>query len=136
MANDENGKEYNLPKNGSSLPSPGQILPDQCSSPTSRLYHLARLDSVIPPHLHPQYSMAHPHIASKNRDSLRELCSKANEAYIRSLEADCSGAKRVRREFSSSSKQDLHMGGLILDQGVDAALAKEKEEKEILDYTM
>ena len=27
-------EEYNLPKDGSSLPSPGQILPDQCSSPT------------------------------------------------------------------------------------------------------
>ena len=49
MANDENGKEYNLPKDGSSLPSSGQILPDQCSSPTSRLYHLTRLGNSSSP---------------------------------------------------------------------------------------
>ena len=68
MVNAEYGKEYHLPEDGSSAPSPGQILPDLGSSPTSKLFHLAKIDSVVPPQLQPQYSKAHPQVATKNRD--------------------------------------------------------------------
>ena len=80
MVNAEYGKEFHLPKDGSSSSSPGQILPDLCSSPTSKLFHATKMDSKVPPHLQPQYSKKHPQVAAKNRDSLREISTEANKS--------------------------------------------------------
>ena len=35
------------------------------------------VDSMVPPHLQPQYSKKHPQVDAKNRDSLREISREA-----------------------------------------------------------
>ena len=74
---------------------------------------------MVQPHHQLQYSKKHPQVAAKNRDSFREILMEANKSYIRSSEADSlrdSGAKRVKKETSSSSQHDLHIGTSFLEQ--------------------
>ena len=71
MANEEEGK-YELPVDGSSSPSRGQVLPDLCQSNTSKLYHAAKIDTMVPPALLPQYSKTHPCVAKLGTLSQQE----------------------------------------------------------------
>ena len=105
MANAEVG-EYKLPDDGTSSPSRGQVLPDLCQSNTSKLYHAAKLDTMVPPALFPQYSKTHPCVAAKKRDDLRELGLASGKSYLKALEVGAmeeSGAKRYKSSKTTAS---------------------------------
>ena len=127
------GGNYKMPRGpGPNTPKPGHLVPDLCLSPTNLLYHDAKLDSLVPPHLQPQSSMTSPRVAAKNRKALRKLSVQKNQAYTDVLKAAAlreDGVKRFRAEEGTRKQSGIHVDG-----GLGLGKEDEEDEEKKVDY--
>ena len=64
---------------------------------------------------------------------------EANKSYIQCLEVESikqTGAKRFKREASSSSQNSLHLRASIMEQEVEAGGSKEEATQEKVDILL
>ena len=132
------GEKYQMPRgSGPNTPKPGHLLPDLCLSSKNLLYHVAKLDCLVPPHLQPQSSLTSPRIAAKNREALRKLSVKKNEAYTDVLKAGAlqeDGVKRFRAEEGNRKRSGIYVDGEVMGHKLGLGKEDEKEEERKIDY--